>query len=66
VSKITRGVSAYFFQHIPRAHNQEANRLAQSTSGYRVIQEILNGETLANDWRVEIADYLNNPQKTEV
>ena len=27
-------------QHIPRAHNQEANRLAQSASGYRVFQAV--------------------------
>ena len=48
-------------QHIPRAQNQEANRLAQSASGYRVFQEILSSETLTNEWRVEIADYLKNP-----
>ena len=48
------------FQHIPRAQNQEANRLAQSASGYRVIQEILSNKTLDNDWRVEIANYLRN------
>ena len=45
-------------QHIPRAQNQEANRLAQSASSYRVFQEILSSETVTNDWRVEIADYL--------
>ena len=50
-------------QHIPRAQNQEANRLAQSASGYRVIQEILSNETLDNDWRVEIVDYLRNPSR---
>ena len=49
------------FQHIPRAQNQEANRLAQSASGYRVIQEILSNEASDNDWRVEIVDYLRNP-----
>ena len=49
------------FQHILRAQNQEANRLAQSASGYRVFQEVLSSETLNNDWRVEIADYLRNP-----
>ena len=50
-------------QHIPRAYNQEANRLAQSTSGYRVFQDILSSETLTNDWRVEITDYLKNPSQ---
>ena len=48
-------------QHIPRAQNQEANRLAQSASGYRVFQEILSSEILTNDWRVEIAEYLKIP-----
>ena len=48
-------------QHIPRAQNQEANRLAQSASGYREFQEVLSNETSNNDWRVEIADYLKNP-----
>ena len=37
------------FQHIPRAQNQEANRLAQSASGYRVFQEVLSSETSNND-----------------
>ena len=32
------------FQHISRAQNQEANRLAQSASGYRVFQEVLSSE----------------------
>ena len=50
-------------QHNPRAQNQEANRLAQNVSGYRVFQEILSSETLANDWRVEIANYLKNPSQ---
>ena len=51
------------FQHIPRAHNQEANRLVQSASGYRVFQEVLSSETSSNDWRIEIADYLRNPTR---
>ena len=37
--------------------------MAQSASGYRVIQEILSNETLDNDWRVEIVDYLRNPSQ---
>ena len=28
-----------------------------------MFQEILSSETLANDWRVEIADYLRNPSQ---
>jgi len=49
------------FQHILRAQNQEANRLAQSASGYRVFQEVLSNETSNSDWRVDIVDYLRNP-----
>ena len=48
------------FQHILRAQNQEANRLAQSASGYRVFQEVLSSETSNGDWRIEIADYLRD------
>ena len=51
------------FQHIPRAQNQEANRLAQSASRYRVFREVLNSETSNDDWRVKIADYLRNPSQ---
>jgi len=28
-----------------------------------VFQEILSSETLTNDWRVEITDYLKNPSQ---
>ena len=49
------------FQHIPRAQNQEANRLAQSASGNCVFQEVLSSDTSNDDWRVEIADYLRDP-----
>ena len=59
--KLIEGFPLTSLQHIPRAQNQEANRLAQNASGYRVFQEILSSETLANDWRVEIANYLKNP-----
>ena len=51
------------FQHISRAQNQEANRLAQSASGYRVFREVLSSEASNDDWRVEIADYLRNPSQ---
>jgi hypothetical protein len=55
-------------QHIPRENNEEATKLAQSASGYRENQEVLAndvytfGSDLAeDDWRKEIADYLENP-----
>ena len=50
-------------KHIPRAQNQEANRLAQNAFGYRQIQEIFNNEIITNDWRSEIMDYLINPSQ---
>jgi ribonuclease HI len=57
-------------QHIPRENNGEANRLAQSASGYRENQEAFAidvysfGSDLAeDDWIKEIADYLENPSR---
>jgi hypothetical protein len=57
-------------QHIPREHNEEANRLAQSASGYRENQEAFAMEVCAfgsdlaeDDWRKEIVDYLENPSR---
>jgi hypothetical protein len=57
-------------QHIPREHNEEANRLAQSASGYRENQEVFAMEVCAfgselaeDDWRKEIVDYLENPSR---
>ena len=47
--KLLEGFPLTSLQHIPRAQNQEANRLAQSAPGYQMFQEILNSETLAND-----------------
>jgi hypothetical protein len=56
--------------HIPREHNEEANRLAQSASGYKESQEAFStnicamGMDLAEgDWRKEIVDYLKNPSR---
>ena len=47
--KLLEGFPITSLQHILRAQIQEANRLAQNASGYRVFQEILSNETLAND-----------------
>jgi len=56
--------------HIPREHNEEANKLAQSASGYRENKEVFTIDEYAfgvnqidNDWRTEIADYLRNPSQ---
>jgi hypothetical protein len=57
-------------QHIPREHNEEANRLAQSASGYKENQEVFAKDVCAfgsdlaeDDWRKEIVDYLENPSR---
>jgi len=48
-------------RHIPRSQNQEANRLAESASGYRQIVEILADEVVVDgDWRKDIVEYLKN------
>jgi hypothetical protein len=54
-------------QHIPREHNEEANKLAQSASGYWENQEVFANDVCAfgndlaeNDWRKEIVDYLQD------
>jgi hypothetical protein len=57
-------------EHIPREHNEEANRMAQSVSDYRENQEVFaNGvcafrsDLTEEDWRKEIVDYLENPSR---
>jgi hypothetical protein len=57
-------------QHIPREHNEEANRLAQSALVYRESQEVFAKEVCAfgsdlaeDDWRKEIVDYLENQSR---
>jgi hypothetical protein len=57
-------------QHIPMEHNEEANRLAQSASGYRESREVFAKEVCAfgsdlaeDDWRKVIVDYLENPSR---
>ena len=47
-------------EHIPKAHNEDANWLAQSAYGYRSILAL---EYAADDWRKEIADYLSDPSR---
>jgi ribonuclease HI len=37
--EILKSFQLVILQHIPREHNEEANRLAQSASGYRENQE---------------------------
>jgi ribonuclease HI len=66
--EILKSFQLVILQHIPGESNREANRLAQSASGYRENQEVFAidvyacGSDLAeDDWRKEIVDYLENP-----
>jgi ribonuclease HI len=59
--EILKSFQLVILQHIPRENNGEANRLAQSASGYRENQEVFSidvysfGSDLAeDDWRKEI------------
>jgi ribonuclease HI len=69
-NEILKSFQLVILQHIPRENNGETNRLAQSASGYRENQEVFAidvysfGSDLAeDDWRKEIADYLENPSR---
>jgi hypothetical protein len=68
--EILKSFQLVILQHIPRENNEEANRLAQSASGYRENQEVFAINVYAfrsnlaeNDWRKEIVDYLENPSR---
>jgi hypothetical protein len=67
VQGILKSFQLVVLQHIPREHNEEANRLAQSASGYRENQEAFAMEVCSfrsdlaeDDWRKKIVDYLEN------
>jgi ribonuclease HI len=56
--EILKSFQLVILQHIPREHNEEANRLAQSASGYRENQEVFANDVCAfgsdlaeDDWR---------------
>jgi hypothetical protein len=68
--EILKSFQLVILQHIAREHNEEANMLAQSASGYRenqgafAIEVCAFGNNLAeDDWRNEIIDYLENPSR---
>jgi ribonuclease HI len=68
--EILKSFRLVILQHIPREHNEEANRLAQIASGYKESQEAFAAEicTLGmdlaeDDWRKEIVDYLRDPSR---
>jgi ribonuclease HI len=68
--EILKSFQLVILQHIPREHNEKANRLAQSASGYRENQEAFAMEVCAlgmdpaeDDWRKEIVDHLEDPPR---
>jgi ribonuclease HI len=68
--EILKSFRLVILQHIPREHNEETNRLAQSGSGYKENQEAFAAEICAlgmdlagDDWRKEIVDYLKDPSR---
>jgi len=60
--QLLREFKDFRLEHVPRLHNEKANRLAQHTSGYQPILSILSAIS-ADDWRKEIVDYLKDPSK---
>jgi ribonuclease HI len=61
--EILKSFQLVILQHILRENNEEANRLAQSASGYRENQEVFTNDVHSfgidlaeDDWRKEIAD----------
>jgi ribonuclease HI len=68
--EILKSFQLVILQHILREHNEQANRLAQSASGYRENQEAfamevcaLGGDLAEDDWRKEIVGYLEDPSR---
>jgi ribonuclease HI len=68
--EILKSFQLVILQNIPMEHNEEANKLAQSASGYRENQEVFANNVCAfgsdlaeDDWRKEIVDYLEDPSR---
>jgi len=57
--QLLKELKHFQLKHIPRLHNDEANRLAQHALGYQPILNILSAVS-ADDWRKEIIDYLKD------
>jgi len=60
--RLLREFKDFRLEHVPRLHNEEANRLAQHASGYQPILNVLSAIS-ADDWRKEIIDYLKDTSK---
>jgi len=60
--QLFREFKDFRLEHVPRLHNEEANRLAQHTSGYQPILNMLSAISV-DDWRKGSIDYLKDPSK---
>jgi len=60
--RLLKEFKGFRLEHVPRLHNEEANRLAQHASGYQPIVNMLSAIG-ADDWRKEIVDYLKDPSE---
>ena len=60
--QLLREFRDFRLEHIPRLHNEEANRLAQHASRYQPILNTLSAIN-ADDWRKDIVDYLKDLTK---
>ena len=60
--QLLREFKDFRLEHVPRLHNEEANRLAQHASGYQPILNTISTIS-ADDWRKKIIDYLKDPSK---
>jgi len=60
--QLLREFKDFRLEHIPRLHNEEANRLAQHASGYQPILNTISAIHV-DDWRKELIDYLKDPSK---
>jgi len=60
--QLLRKFKDFQLEHIPRLHNEEANRLAQHASGYPPILNMLSAIN-ADDWKKEIINHLRDPSK---
>ena len=60
--QLLREFKDFRLEHVPRLHNEKANRLAQHASGYQPMINAISAIS-ADDWRKEIIDYLKDPSK---
>jgi len=60
--QLLREFKDFRLQHVPRLHNEKANRLAQHASGYQPILNMLSAIGV-DDWRKEIVEYLRDLSK---